>query len=271
MTYRRIAAFPFAWASLFLAVVLVLPAESREACFRVGSESSKALAAIGCFVAAYTFERGDYMRRAWRFNAWCYLLLLSRDITMTFVPAGSHVGGHLPIEAVEGTLALFANISSVLGTLLLARAWSIAGLEFPGSSIAKWSVIGVAALSAFGVSGTDLLVDGRAVLGGDLGSFHGVASDIGDVLCLCLLAPMLLTVAATSGGVLKWPWGLLTASLAFWLLYDAAATINHLFPGHETATRLGSQVFRVLACACECSAGLAQRRVVMAPSETEGE
>jgi hypothetical protein len=267
MTYRKIAAFPFVWAGLILVVLLLVPAHSRDPYFRVATEASKALAAAGCFVAAFSFERGDYLRRAWTFNAWCYLLLLCRDAILITMPRGMIIGGHLQITAVEGTLALAANVVSVLGTLLLARAWSIAGLELPGSRLAKGSVILVTGLVALAASGTDLVVDGRAVVGGDLGSLHGVASDVGDVVSLCLLAPMILTAAATMGGVLRWPWGLLTASLVFWLLYDAAATFNHLAPGHEVTTRFASEIFRVLACATECAAGLAQRRVVTTPVE----
>jgi len=265
MTYRKIAAFPFVWAGLFLALLVLIPAEERAPYFRVGMEASKALAAIGCLVAAYTFDRGDYMRRAWTFNAWCYLLLLCRDAALVVVPPG-----HFH-DTASAMLALDANVSSVLGTLLLARAWSIAGLEFPGSRLAKVSVVIVTAVFALSVSGTDLVLDARDVLSGNLGSLHGVASDVGDVLCLCLLALMILTVVGMSGGVLKWPWGLLTASLVFWLLYDAAATVDHFAPGHEVTTRLAREVFRALACACECGAGLAQRRVVTAPVGAEAE
>jgi len=268
MRYRRIAAFPFVWAALFLGLLVLVPHEAREPYFRVENEASKALAALGCFVAAYTFERGDYMRKAWSFNAWCYLLLLCRDITMTFVAPGALLGG-VHVEAVEGTLALLANISSVWGTLLLARAWSIAGLEFPGSRLARLAVVVVAAVFAIGVSGTDLLVDGRELVAGNLGALHGVASDLGDIFGLCLLAPMILTAVAMSGGVLKWPWGLLTACLVFWLFYDATATFSHLFPGHDVGGRLAKETFRALACACEFAAGLAQRRVVTEPVEAD--
>jgi hypothetical protein len=266
--YRKLAAFPFLWAAVFLAVILVVPHDARDPYFRAQNEASKALAALGCFVGAYAFERGDYMRRAWSFNAWCYLLLLCRDITLLFFLPGSAIGP-LHVDTVEGALAFFANVSSVWGTFLLARAWSIAGLEYPGSRLARFAVVLVAAIFAFGVSGTDLLVDGRVLFTGDLSAMHSVASDLGDVFGLCLLAPMILTVVGMRGGVLKWPWGLLTACLVFWLFYDAMATFDTLMPGHEDAVRVWKQSFRALACACECAAGLAQRRVVTEPAEPE--
>ena len=206
------------------------------------------------------------MRRAWSYNAWCYLLLLTRDVVTAFIAPGTPIltalPGHMTIELVEGNLALFANISSAWGCWLLARAWQIAGLDYPGSRAGKVALVLAVAAFAFGVSGTDLLADGSVLLSGDLGALHSVASDLGDIFSLCLLAPMILTAIAMTGGSLRWPWGLLTASLVFWLFYDATSTLDHILPGHEAATRLAREVFRALACACECAAGLAQRRVV---------
>jgi hypothetical protein len=264
MTYRRIAAFPFVWAALFLAALVAVPVETRIPLYRVGMEASKALAAGGCFAAAFAFERGDYMRRAWTFNACCYLFLLCRDTALAMLPEGAATAA-----AVGGVLALVANLASVIGTLLLARAWAIAGLEYPGSRAARVSVFLATLAAALAASGTDLVLDARTLLGGDLTSLHSVASDVGDVVSLCMLAPMVLTVVGMSGGVLKWPWGLLTASLVFWLLYDAAATVDHFTAGHEVTTRLAREVFRALACACEFSAGLAQRRVVTASTQEQ--
>jgi hypothetical protein len=76
------------------------------------------------------------------------------------------------------------------------------------------------------------------------------------------------------GGVLKWPWGLLTASLLFWLCYDGVATLEHLsnyladhgLPVRANAAtmKLLREAFRALACVSEFSAGLAQRRTVTA-------
>jgi hypothetical protein len=266
VSYRKIAAIPLVWGVAFCALLAAFPAGDRGPLYLAGNEFSKALATFGCFAAAYAFERGDYMRRAWSLNAWCYLLLLTRDVVTHLIAPGSLLPfGHMKVELVEGTLALVANASSTLGCLFLARAWQIAGLEYPGSRAGKIALmLGVAAF-ALGVSGTDLMSDGAVLLGGDLGALHLVASDLGDIFSLCLLAPMLLTAVAMTGGSLRWPWGLLTASLVFWLFYDATSTLDHILPGHEATTQLARGVFRALACAAECAAGLAQRRVVTAP------
>jgi hypothetical protein len=98
-----------------------------------------------------------------------------------------------------------------------------------------------------------------------MSSLHGVGSDLGDILGLCLIAPVLLTAIAMRGGILKWTWGLLTASLLFWLLYDCASTIDHFVTGHVAAIVMVRESFRALACVAEFSAGLAQRRAITEP------
>jgi hypothetical protein len=268
MSYRKITAFPLAWAALFVALVFVIPAESRKSLFLAQNELSKALATVGCFIAAYAFERGAYMRRAWSFNAWCYLLLLSRDLTNNLVAPDAVFLG-MKVVAILGGVVFAANLSSCIGVALLARAWSIAGLELPGSRISRYAVMLVAALLAIGISGSDLLRDSHKLVGGDLAAMHHVMSDLGDIFGLALIAPVLLTAIAMRGGVLTWPWALLTASLVFWLLYDAVSIIEDSLPGHETAARVVRETFRALACATEFAAGLAQRRVLTAKTAPE--
>jgi len=265
MTYRRLVAFPFVWAGLFLVALSFLPSGERAGVYLLENESSKALASIGCFAAAFTFERGEYMRRAWSFNGGCYLLLLGRDLIRRVIGfEGSALG--VSMHAISGTIVIFANVCAVVGTFLLARAWSTAGLELPGSRATRVSVTGAAALLAIAISGSDLYVDGITVLHGDMSTLHGVASDLGDILGLCLIAPVLLTAIAMRGGVLKWPWGLLTASLVFWLLYDCASTFDHFLTGHDAAITMVREAFRALACVCEFSAGMAQRRAITEPA-----
>ncbi len=268
MSHRRIASFPLVWAAAFVALVLVLPSDSRTGVFLAQNELSKGLATVGCFVAAYTFERGAYMRRAWSFNAWCYLLLLSRDLTTNLVgPDAVFLG--IKVVAILGGVVFAANLSSCIGVALLARAWSIAGLELPGSRTSRYAVMLVAAMLAVGISGSDLVHDSHKLFAGDLASMHHVVSDLGDIFGLALIAPVLLTAIAMRGGVLTWPWALLTASLVFWLLYDAISLIEESLPGHETAARVVRETFRALACATEFAAGLAQRRVLIAPADAD--
>jgi hypothetical protein len=268
MSYRKIAVFPLIWAAFFIALAVVVPADARKALFITQTDLSKGLATVGCFIAAYAFERGAYMRRAWSFNAWCYLLLLLRDLAINTFPPDATLFGMKNV-ALAGGLVFVANIASCVGTAMMARAWTTAGLVLPGSLSARIGVVAVAILLAIGISGSDLLVDGRALLGGDLASMHSVASDLGDIIGLALIAPVLLTAIAMRGGVLTWPWAFMTVSLVCWLLYDAISIIEHFLPGHEVAARVVRESFRTLACATECAAGLLQQRVITAPIDAE--
>jgi hypothetical protein len=205
------------------------------------------------------------MRRAWLIEGVCYLLLLGRDLVRQAIGFEGSVFG-VSMHAISGGIVFVANTCSVVGTFYLARAWSTAGLELPGSRATRYSLVAGAAVLALCISGSDLYVDGSAVLRGDMSSLHGVGSDLGDILGLCLIAPVLLTAIAMRGGVLKWTWGLLTASLLFWLLYDCASTIDHFVTGHVAAIVMVRETFRALACVAEFSAGLAQRRAITEPA-----
>jgi hypothetical protein len=220
-------------------------------------------------IAAFAFERGEYMRRAWLLNGGCYVVLLVRDAVRFAIGFEGSVGG-VQMSAVSGGLVAIANTSAVVGTYFLARAWSTAGLEPPGTRATRAAVLGGAAVIALAICGSDLYIDGGALLRGDLGTLHGVASDIGDIVGLVLLAPVLLTALAMRGGVLTWPWGLLTASLVFWLLYDCASTFDHFVPGHAAAIVFARESLRALASVCEFSAGVAQRRVITEPTPPPG-
>jgi hypothetical protein len=210
------------------------------------------------------------MRRAWALNGWCYLLLLSKDLASHVAAPDTMVLG-MRLIGVEGLAVFLANMSSVVGTAFLARAWATAGLELPGTKAARFGMMLAGAVIAVGISGSDLLADSRVLLSGDVSSAHSVASDLGDIFGLALIAPVLLTAIAMRGGVLTWPWALLTASLIFWLLYDAVSIIEHMLPGHEVAVHVVRETARALACATECAAGFAQRRVVAAPLDAAEE
>jgi hypothetical protein len=77
---------------------------------------------------------------------------------------------------------------------------------------------------------------------------------------------VLLTAIAMRGGVLTWPWALMTASLILWLLYDAVSILEHALPGHDAA-RIARETCRALACATEFAGGLAQARVLSVADE----
>ena len=263
MKYRLLAAFPFIFVAAFLAAVsAVTDPGARTLLVRVVIETVKVLGLAGCITAALAFERGDYLRRAWTLNGVCLFLLLVRDLS--FAPTIAHHPLFLGVklDLLQSALVLAANVSAIYGTWILARAWQVAGIELPGSPQKRRAVIGGAVVIALAITGASVVIDIRGVMSREVLSLVGLISDLGDIFALCLIAPVLLTALAMRGGLLRWPWGLLTASLLSWLLYDAAGTLGHFVSIGEARLEVIAEVFRAFACCFVAAAGVAQRFTV---------
>lgn len=247
MSYRAFAIVPLVVAAVFVAVVLAQP---TDVTYRVGIEFAKVLGLVGSIAASRAFLRGDYLRPAWALSAACLGLLLLRDTTM--VPAFPLRGGSL--LWLQNVLVIAANGCSVVSVWLMARAWHVAGLDPENRRAPTVLGIGIALL----IAGGALLVDVRAIAAGKYAAFVPLASDLGDMISLSLIAPVIMTALAMRGGVLRWPWGLFAVSLICWLFYDATSALRQLHPG----LRLVNETFRILACTYLCAAGFAQREAV---------
>jgi hypothetical protein len=264
MKLRFLAGLPFVVAAALILVWRLTAGSAAQALvMRVEIEGIKTLALVGCIVAAYAFDRGDYMRRAWLLSGSCYAFLLLRDLTLgqwtPWAPGPRLVG--VPTELFESALVLVGNLGAVLGTLMLARAWQVAGLDEAVSAGKRRALFIVALVIAIVVVGVNVRNDFMALGDGNLSALVMLASDVGDVVSLALIAPVLLTALALRGGLLLWPWALLTASMVGWLFYDAFTSVTgHIDMGHPL--RLTGEVFRSLACTYAFAAGLAQRIVL---------
>jgi hypothetical protein len=256
MKYRLLAAFPIVVAVIFLVTTHGDPVAPA---LRPQVEVFKSLDLIGCLVAAFAFGRGDYLRRAWALTATCAAMLLLRDVTLR-IGSPTHILG-VPADLVDGVMVLVANTAAVAGLWMMARAWTIAGLEPPGSVRGRRILVGAAIVFACAVGATTIFLDARQMLRGDLAAIVPVASDVGDVLSILFIAPVALTALGMSGGALLWPWGLLTASVVCWLGYDVA-TMLRLMPGADTSMKMAGETFRALACTYTFAAGVAQRWAV---------
>jgi hypothetical protein len=253
---------PLLFAGVFLALELVAPGHAATvAIMRTENEAGKALCLAGTIAAALAFGRGDYLRSAWLFQAACQLGLLLADATLIPSPTGGIQVASL--DALRGALVVSANVAGVVGTAMLARAWSVAG--FVGEGL-QWrrALLFVAGLGiALLIEGWPLVEDARRLLAGHPGALVGMASDLADVICFALVVPVLQTAVALRGGALLWPWALLTLSGFFWILYDVAfgAVLARNAAG-AIPLEMGAEGLRALATMFTAAAGLAQRRVV---------
>lgn len=186
------------------------------------------------------------------------LLLLVRDSTV--IPIVNHALAGGGLELTRGFLVVLANASSVMGTALLARAWSVSGLSTAGRR--AWLVVAGVAVS-LAATGWPLALDLRSIFHGDVGAIPYLGSDLGDMICFALVAPVLDTALALRGGALLWPWAFITASGFCWILYDAAWGMSAALHLDDLPhARVVLDALRGLACAFVGSAGLAQRRAV---------
>jgi hypothetical protein len=266
MKSRTLLFAPPAFAGAFL-VAGVLAGDAAGAVLRAENEAGKVLAVLGCLAAASAFQRGDYLRRAWALTATCVVLLLVRDTTI--IPGVETALAGPALDPARWALITAANTASVLGTALMARAWSVSGLSSAGRR--AWLVIAGVVVS-LAATGWPLMHDLQRLAHGDYAAIPFLASDLGDTVSFVLVAPVLDTALELRGGALLWPWALLTAGGLCWIIYDAGWGISALFHSEDTIrVRLVVETFRGLACAFIAVAGVAQRLAIQPapPSSAE--
>lgn len=261
MRFRWLALFPVVWSVAFLILAAAFSGTASEGVyFRTEIELVKILALLGSWGAALAFEKGEYLRRAWFLIGASFACFLLRDLTLA--PLGFEaLGGGLVV--LRGGLSILGNLSQVVGTWMLARAWKVAGLSLPGERSDRVLVVAGAAVLALVFAGPAIVQHGRTVLAGGWDTVPLLASAIGDAVALCLIAPLFLTAMALHGGSLEWVWGLLTTSSVAWLLYDAAAVYGPGMGFSPAALRTATELFRALGCTLGFSAGMAQRWIVL--------
>jgi hypothetical protein len=217
-------------------------------------------AAGGTLVAALTFDRGEAMRPGWSLLSASYLVLVPAVVRI-----GPKGGGLYSAAAHAPSLDAFASIVSgalaVVAFLLLSRAWRAAGLDTTsrtGRAVARLLALAVAVAMA----GPDLVERLPAAMGGDVMAAGDVVTDLLDGSLFVVAVPVLRAALVLGGGLVAWPWVMLTASLAAWLGYDAIAVYGAAggLDGHTV--RVVEEVCRTLGAAFAFSAGIAQRWVM---------
>ncbi|MGC3997410.1 MAG: hypothetical protein QM767_07870 [Anaeromyxobacter sp.] len=87
-------------------------------------------------------------------------------------------------------------------------------------------------------------------------------TDLMDAAIFVVAVPVLRAARSLGGGVVQWPWLLLTLSVAGWLGYDALAAYGSALGVSNWTVRVGDEAFRTLACLGAFGAGTAQRWVM---------
>lgn len=260
MKYRALALLPLLLVVVVATIALAL-GDRMPIALTVGNEAGKMLALAGGISAALAFEQGEYMNRAWFTYSGCYALLLVNDAM------GAAGLTSPPMMLVRGLVVVAANGCSVGGTFMLARAWTVAGLDEGGAARARRrAMFAGTAILALLITGWPLSQDVRGLIDGHPVALVSIGSDLGDTFTLALVAPVMQTALAMRGGLLRWPWGMLTMSGIAWILYDATSDLVvlwHIGPG---LALVASESLRVLANGWIFSAGVAQRLAV-APDE----
>jgi hypothetical protein len=217
-------------------------------------------AAGGTLVAALSFERGEPMRPGWLVLSASYLVLVP-----SMLRNGPKADGLYPLVATAPWLASLASIASgvlaVTAFVVLARAWRASGLD--GTSRAGRLAARLAALAvAAALAGPELVEKLPATLGGDVVAAGDVFTSMLDVALFVVAVPVLHAALGLGGGLVAWPWIMLTASLVAWLGYDATAVYGAIGGLDARTVRLVEEVMRTLGAAFAFSAGIAQRWVM---------
>jgi hypothetical protein len=214
----------------------------------------------GTLVAALTFERGEPMRPGWLLLSASYLVLAAGSLRMGPDPSGLYQGAERsPPVAVLTSVG--SGALAVIGFILLARAWRTSGLDGT-TRRGRLTAQALALLVAGAMAGPDLIERLPAALGGNVSAAGDVLSDLLDGALFVVAVPVLRAALALGGGLVAWPWLLITASLAAWLGYDATETYGTVAGLEPRAVRLIEEVLRTVGAASAFTAGIAQRWVM---------
>jgi hypothetical protein len=258
MRVRLLILFLFSWSLGYLLVALWLFGQPEYPIFRrIDIELVKIMGMVGCWIAAFSFSRGEYLRRAWFLLGFCFFLLLVRDVTLAawFEP--------LHLDILQIILVILANVFAVCGMVMLARVWREAGLDL---LVAKWKKVFLLALAfivSLSLAGPTIVRNFVDFLNGDLYKMTRVASGLGDMVSLVLIVPVFLTARALKGGILAWPWAFLAASFLASLCYDAAAVLFPALGADEMLMDITAEFSRTLAMLLMFSSGVSQRWVIV--------
>lgn len=214
----------------------------------------------GTLVAALTFDRGEPQRPGWLLLSASYLVLVPALLRLGPNPAGL-LGTVQRSPWLNVLVSVISGALAVAGFILLSRAWRASGLDTTSRAarvVARLAALAVAAALA----GPDLVERLPVALHGDVLAAGDVITDLLDGALFVVAVPVLRAALALGGGLVAWPWVMLTASLVAWLGYDATEAYGGAAGLDDRTVRVVDEVMRTLGAGFAFSAGIAQRWVM---------
>jgi hypothetical protein len=254
---RRLVVIPLGGAAAYLALRLLLrDPEAALWVHRIVPACFLLLAVIGCALAAASLRAGDYLRPAWMLLSLDYLALVGTTWLRSLPPTTT-------VASVRLALIVALNTCQVAAAWRLARAWRVAGLQLPSRRAPAYAAAIFLAMVAVGPAVYLGLRD--AIQTGEIASWNGLISGLGDGTTFLLMAPIALTAWSLRGGLTVWPWLFFTLQILCWLAFDAQDTLILLIMPEATKVptwlQLGVEPFRIAAAGFAFAAGLSQRWV----------
>jgi hypothetical protein len=151
-----------------------------------------------------------------------------------------------------------ANAALVAGLATFAHAARRAGLTFPGTRAARAAIVGVAIAVALLLAG-QAMVEDVSNAANRVRGLANLASDLGEAAALVLIAPLVMTVVLLRGGVLAWPFILMTLARLAWLGFDAMNFVAPQLPWDKLTVRAIDELLRTAGCLWVCASALAHR------------
>jgi hypothetical protein len=217
----------------------------------------------GTLVAATSFAPGEPMRPGWLLLSASYVALVPARLLAGASGGGLYDAG-VRHEVVVTILSVLSGALGVAGFLSLARAWSETGLD-TSSRAARVALRLAALVVALALAGSDLLRRFPDAAAGDPLAIGDVITDLLDGALFVVAVPVLRASLALGGGLVVWPWGLLTISLLAWLGYDAAVVWGGSLELSPRLARSLEEVMRSSGAGFAFSAGIAQRWIMQTP------
>jgi hypothetical protein len=219
------------------------------------------LAGGGTLTAALSFGRTEPLRLAWLLLSASYLVLIPQRIVAGPKAAGLYEAAAAPPGWAPSLTSILSGMLAVACFLLLARAWRGSGLDHT-SRAGRIGMRLVAFVIAAALAGPDLVEQFPAMLRGEAFAVGEVITDLLDGALFMVAVPVLRAALGLGGGLVAWPWLLLTGSLMAWLGYDATALYGDVAGLDARTVRVVEEVCRTLGAGLAFAGGLAQRWVM---------